>query len=209
MKLLVCILALYLPNQVCADETTLLELLAKLKQAGPTEFKYEEFHRVSKGKLNETSKGYLLLGSDGSLVKLQLEPNRQITTINNQGIHTWNAANKQHKNVEIPDSQAPDQVINVLHCLLNGHAEKLQASHAFATTQKGSHWVVQLIPKSEVLTSEAPVIQISGDQDAKKRTLVLLNNHGASTESRLTRTSVAKGLDYSVQRLIAEATNQK
>lgn len=205
MRCSLCLLLALLPMTVFGDEIELQALLERIRQTGSAEFHYEEIRKLELASSPWQGQGYMLSGADGSLVKEQLQPTRVIMAIAEGRMHYWDPEQKQRHTAPLGQSGQAAELITVFIAILQGHAEELKSSYDFVPEQHGKRWTLRLVPKSELSNEDAPTIEISGDEDAHKRQVLIRQPDGESTEYRMVKTSEGQQLDNSIQRLLLEA----
>jgi len=205
MKRVLCLLLALLPMVGLADEAGLADLLVRIRQSGFAEFRYEETRKLELASSPWQAQGYMLSGADGRLIKLQLQPKRIIMAIAGDRMYYWDPEQKQRHAAPLGQAGQATGQITVFRSILQGHAEELQPTYDFAPEKHGKRWVLRMTPKRQS-DEYAPSIEISGDEDERKRQVLIRQTDGESTEYRLIKTSEGPELEYSIQRLLLEAT---
>jgi len=205
MKHSLCLLLALLPMTTLGGEIELQALLARIRQSGSAEFRYEEIRKLELASSPWQGQGYMLSGANGSLVKQQLQPTRVIMAIAEGRMYYWDPELKQRHTAPLGQSGQAAELITVFIAILQGHAEELKSSYDFVPERHGKRWVLRLTPKTELSNEDAPTIEISGDEDEHKRQVLIRQPDGESTEYRMVKTSEGQQLDNSIQRLLLEA----
>jgi hypothetical protein len=196
-----CWLLAFLPMTGQADPTQPTDLLARIRQSGHAQFRYQETRQLELASTPWHGQGYMLSGADGSLVKLQLQPTRIIMAITQEHMYYWDPAQNQRHSAPLDYADPAAEQIKVFRSILQGQIEQLQANYDFSADNHSQHWTLRLTPKPEQADAEIPTIEISGDQDDQQRRISIRQADGESTEYRMLKTS--EGLDpkYSLQSL--------
>lgn len=205
MQRLLCILLL-LPMLVHADDAALSELLARIRQDGAAEFRYQETRTLELATAPWQGQGLMLSGADGSLVKLQQQPNRVIMAIAGSKMYYWDAGQNQ-RHVAALEPSGPAAQILVFRNLLQGRVDELRASYQLSAEQQNQHWMLRMTPKPDQ-ADDAATIEISGDQDADKRRLLIRQPDGDATEYRLEKSAQGQQSADAIQRLLVEAAGE-
>jgi len=208
MKRGLLLLLALLPVAGLADEAGLADLFGRIRQGGSAEFRYEETRTLELASSPVQASGYMLSGADGSLVKLQLLPKRVIMAISGGRMVYWDPEQKQRHAAPLGHAGPAAGQITVFRSILQGHAEELQPTYDFASERHGPRWTLRVSPKPGLSDGDAPSIEISGDENALKRHVLIRQPDGESTEYRLEKTAEGPRLDYSIQRLLLEAAGE-
>lgn len=190
-----------------ANDTALTEILARIHQDGAAEFRYQETRTLELATAPWQGQGLMLSSADGSLVKLQQQPNRVIMAIAADKMYYWDAAQNQ-RHVAPLEQTGPAAQILVFRNLLQGHADELRTSYDLNAEQHAQHWTLRMTPKADQADNNATTIEISGDQDPNQRQLLIRQPDGETTEYRLTKTSEGQESAASIQRLLLEAAGE-
>ena len=188
-----------------ADEREVTELMQRLQQPGATEFRYEETRHLDLLSSPWKGWGYMLSSSDGSLVKLQLSPQRVIMAISGGQMLYFDAQQKQRQAIPISYAGEAQRQIAAFRALLQGRREELQASYDLAVSHQDSRRTLKLNPKPAKKDEALPGIEVSFDQKDQKRQIVIREVDGEFTEYQMEKTSEGPSLEMSIQRLLQEA----
>ncbi|OAH99673.1 fatty acyl CoA synthetase [Methylomonas methanica] len=206
-RMLFFLLAL-LPISGLADEALLTELLARIRQTSQSQFRYEETRTLELATSPWHGQGYMLSGADGSLVKLQLKPTRLIMAIADQRMLYWDPQQNQRHSAALDSAGAAGEQIKVFRTILQGRTDELQTSYDIAAEKQGKQWTLRMTPKPELKADEIPAIEISGDDEDKQRRIIIKQADGESTEYRMQKATEAQQQEYSLQRLLLEASGE-
>jgi hypothetical protein len=193
-----------LPKVLAAGEGDWNEWLKRIHPDGAAEFRYEETRTLELASAPLRSSGYMLLGAEGSLVKLQVQPKRIVMAISAGRMLYWDAALKQRHAVPISQGGPVAQQIDVFRALLLGQVETLKPNFNFVAETHGKHWFVRMSPKPAAGDDEAPSVEVYGDQDLSKHTVLIRQPDGETTEYRMEKTSP----EHSLAGLLAEAAGE-
>jgi hypothetical protein len=203
-----CLLFALMPVAGLADEAGLADLLGRIRQSGPAEFRYEETRKLELASSLWQGQGYMLSGADGSLVKLQLLPKRVIMVIAEGRMYYWDPEQKQRHTAPLGHAGQASGQITVFRTILQGHAEELKPTYDFAPEKHGKRWTLRVTPKPGQSDEDGSSIEISGDENERKRQILIIQPDGESTEYRMEKTAEGQRLEYSIQRLLLEAAGE-
>lgn len=192
---------------VAAEQGDLSELIKRVRHSDSTEFRYEETRTLELAASPVQSSGYLLSGTDGRLVKLQLQPKRIIMAVVGEQMLYFDAEQKERHSMVISEAGAAAEQISVFRAMLQGQIEALKPRYEFSSEKHGKHWLVKVLPKPEA-GDEAPSLEFSGDEDRPRQKILIRLADGESTEYRMEKTAEGKQLDLSIQRLLTEASGE-
>lgn len=207
MKRCLCLLLALSPMAGFADEAGLADLLGRIRQAGPAEFRYEETRKLELASSPWHGEGYMLSGADGSLVKLQLLPKRVIMAIAEGRMLYWDSEQNQRHAAPLGHAGAAGEQITVFRSIMQGHAEELKPAYDLVPESHGKRWTLRLTPKPGQ-SVDAASVEISGDENLNKRQVFIRQSDGESTEYRLEKTAEGPRLEFSIQRLLLEAAGE-
>lgn len=197
-----------LPMAGLADEISLADLLAHIRQSGQAQFRYEETRTLELASSPWHGQGYMLSGADGSLIKLQLQPRRVIMAIADQRMVYWDPEQNQRHSAALGSAGPAGEQITMFRSILQGRAEELQASYDFVTEKQGKQWTLRMTPKPGSSDQAVSTVEISGDEDDKHRRILIRQADGESTEYQMFKASGAQEQEYSIQGLLLEAIGE-
>ncbi|MCQ8117835.1 LolA family protein [Methylomonas rosea] len=208
IKHVVFLLLALLPIAGLADDAVLAELLARIRQTGQAQFSYEETRILELAAEPWHGQGVMLSAADGSLVKLQLQPTRVIMAITDQRMLYWDPQQNQRHSAGLDSAGPAGAQIKVFRTILQGRTEDLQMSYDIAAEKQGKQWILRLTPKPELTAEDSPSIEISGDDKDEQRRILIKQADGESTEYRMQKATTAQQQEYSLQRLLREASGE-
>lgn len=208
MKQWFFLLLLFVPMLGGADDSKLTELLARIRQTGPAQYQYQETRQLELATSPWQGQGIMLTDSNGSLVKLQLQPTRVIMAITNDSMIYWDPDQDQRHTMPIDYAGPAAAQILVFRSILQGRAEELQASYDFVAEQHDTRWTLRLTPKVEPSDDHTAAIEISGDAEDRQRRIVIRQTDGESTEYHIDKALPKQAEAYSIPQLLQEAAGE-
>jgi hypothetical protein len=206
MKHRLYLLLALLPMTVFGGELELQDLLGRIRQNGSAEFHYEETRQLELATSPWQGQGNMLSGANGSLVKQQLQPTQAIMAIAEGQMYYWDPEQQQRHTSPLGQSGQAAELITVFIAILQGSADELKLKYDFASEQQGEQWTLRLTPKPGANNEDgASIIEISGDEDGRKRQVLIRQPDGESTEYRMVKTAEGQQVDDAIQRLLLEA----
>lgn len=199
-------LLLLLPMFTLADDAALSQVLVRMRHSGADKYQYQETRHMELLEVPMQTEGYMLTDAEGTLVKLQLQPNRVIMAIAGQTMFYWDPAQQQRHSAPLSYGGAAAQQIEIFRSILQGRIEELQASYDFAAENQDKQWRLQLIPKPDEADGDAPSISISGDSDDKQRQIVIRQTDGEYTEYLIGKIADEQAGEYTISSLLREVT---
>jgi hypothetical protein len=188
-----------------ADEADLAELLGRIRHNGSAEFNYQETRKLELAVNPWHGQGMMLSGADGSLIKLQLQPKRVIMVSTPQRLYYWDPQQKQRHSAAVGQAGAAGAQIGLFRSVLQGHAADLQASYDFVPQLHDKTWRLWIAPKPGLNSEDAPTIEISGDENADKRQVIISQPDGEATEYQMLKVAEGPEVDKSIRQLLLEA----
>ena len=196
------LLTLLWPLAALADEA-LPQVLARLRQDGEGKFRYQETRTLELATAPWQGQGYMLTDGKGSLVKLQLAPQRVIMAVSQQRLYYYDPSLQQRHELPLDYADPAAGQIVVFRSLLQGRSEDFQADYAFAAKQHDGFWRLTLTPKTGHET--AARIEIAGDDRVRSRQITILQADGDSTVYRIEPLPVPQAASVSIDGLLREA----
>ncbi|WP_240618003.1 outer membrane lipoprotein carrier protein LolA [Methylomonas sp. Kb3] len=197
-----------LPMFGWADDAVLSELLTRIRQTGQAQFQYEETRVLELADAPWHGQGVMLSGTDGSLVKLQLQPARVIMAITEQRMLYWDPQQNQRHSAALDSAGPAGEQIKVFRSILQGRTEDLQLNYAITAAKQGQQWSLLLTPKTELSGDDLPSIEIAGDDQDQQRRISIKQPDGESTEYRMHKATAAQQQGYSLPSLLREASGE-
>ena len=202
------LLLLLLPCMTSADPAPWSLLQDRFRQPGAAEFRYEETHTLELMAAPWHGQGYMLSAADGSLVKLQLAPQRVIMAISGGRMYYFDAEQRQRRSASLSYAGQAQEQIAAFRAILQGQVDELRALYDLSAIKHGENWKLRLAAKTKPSGSALESIEISGGTDERKRQILIRQADGESTEYRLEKTGEGQSLEFSVQRLLQEAAGE-
>lgn len=199
-------LALLFPLATLAGETEALSLLQELRPAGgAAEFRYEETRVLELVAEPWHGWGYLFSSADGSLVKLQMFPQRAVMAISGGQMLYYDREHNQRRSAPLGFAGAAQRQITAFRSILQGRIDELRGLYEFDAERKDGRWRLRLTPKAGQAVA---AIEMSGEDRGPRRTLRVREADGESSEYRLEQTGAGAALELTIQRLLLEAAGE-
>lgn len=197
-------LLLILPFASLAEDRILADVLARLHEQGGAKYRYQEIRRLELLDAPVQAQGYMLTDDLGTLVKLQLQPNRVIMAIAGQSMYYWDPAQNRRHSAPLSQGGAAAQQIAVFRSVLQGRIEDLQPVYDFVAETHGKQWTLRLTPKQDRGDASSPRITISGDTKDQHRSIVIEQADGESSEYSISQ--AADDTEHNISALLREVT---
>jgi hypothetical protein len=194
-----------IPISGICDDSKLDQVLGHFARDQQGVFNYQETRHLELVSTPWHGEGLMLTASDGSLVKLQLQPERIIMAISGDNLYYWHPAQNQRHNMPISFGEDAARQILIFRQILQGQLSSLQQQYDLTADSDGQHWTLQLRPKpsTEQLIS---AISISGNQ--QQRQIVIQQSDGESSEYRIEKADPQITAQYSISQLLQEASGE-
>lgn len=199
-------LFLLLPLTALAGEPEAIALLRDLRPAdGAAEFRYEETRVLELVAEPWHGSGFLLSGADGSLVKLQLSPQRVVMAVADGRMWYYDPAKDERHNASLDSDGAVQRQISAFRAILQGRAEELRTLYRLDAERKQGRWTLRLAGKE---ADAVAAIEMSGEDRGPHRTLRIHDADGESTDYRLEKTAGGEAVETKLRGLLREATGE-
>jgi len=189
-------------NQVTGQWSELLEL----KQT--SSFRYQETRYLQLLDQPWQGGGLLLASKDGTLVKLQMRPQRKIMAITPGEMIYFDSETGERHRMPLSASNPMARQALIFQELLQGNPDKISADYDLVFQQKTSSWLLRLKPKpvaSVIIFSE---IIMRGNTNDTSRSITLNEQGGDKTVMTMHVLETGPQLEYMIERLLREATGQ-
>lgn len=193
---------------VFADDGKLSEVLARLRQSGQASFQYKETRELELAASPWQAQGIMLTDQAGTLVKLQLQPNRVVMAVSGDSLYYWDAAQNQRHSMPIGYADQAAEQILIFRNILQGRIQELQAGYELTADIQNQHWSLHLQAKPGQAGENAPSIDISGDADPDKRQILIRQADGETTEYRIETADARQTAAYTIPQLLQEAAGE-
>lgn len=202
---LVLLLLAGLTPTALADDANLTEILARIRRDGAAEFRYQETRTLELASAPWHGEGLMLSGNDGSLIKLQQQPNRVVMAIAGDKMYYWDPA-QQQRHVAPLESEGPAGQIVLFRKLLQGKIDELRADYDMKAEQHQQQWTLRLTPKAGA--DDAFSIEISGDQNPDRRRLLIRQADDESSDYQLQLSHDNPDPSATIKQLLTEAAGE-
>jgi len=205
MKLFLYALMATFPLFGACDEATLKQVLAHVAQDQQGVFNYQETRQLELATSPIETQGMMLTDSDGSLVKLQLKPERVIMAISGDALYYWNPAQNQRHQMPVSAGEDATQQILIFRQLLQGRLDELQQQFQLDAESDDQGWTLRLQPKQ---ADESLIAAITVSGNSSGRHMIIRQSDGDSSEYRITPSAPQTAQHYRISTLLQEAAGE-
>lgn len=205
MKLFLCALIALIPVFGVCDEAKVKEVLAHFVQDQQGVFKYQETRQLELATSPIETQGLMLTDNKGSLVKLQLKPERIIMAISGDALHYWNPAQNQRHQMPVSAGEDAAQQILLFRQLLQGRFDELQQHFQLEAESDDKGWTLRLQPKQ---ADESLIAAITVSGNSSGRHMIIRQSDGDSSEYRITPSDPQTAQNYRISALLQEAAGE-
>jgi len=178
----------------------------RLKLSEPVQLSYKETRTLALLAQPWRGRGYLLADPQGTLVKLQLSPQRVIMAATPRELLYFDPASGERYRLPLPAPPPQAEGILVLQQLLRGDLESIRRRYRVDYEEDEQGWRLKLAP----LSDDSPYRQVllRGDAQGKRQVLVVIEQDGDRTVTEMTVDERGSQLSYTIARLLQEALGQ-
>ena len=183
-----------------------LSELISLKQT--TSFRYQETRSLELLDQPWQGSGLMLASTDGTLIKLQMMPQRKIMAITPGEMIYFDSENKERHRLPLSVPHPMTRQALIFLELFQGKSEKILTDYDLHVSTTKASWYIRLKPK---LTAESAVfkdITMSGNVNNSTRLITLSEKTGDSSTIALTELEQGPQLEFMIERLLREAVGQ-
>jgi len=185
------------------------ELLARFWQTAPLEFRYTETRRLELMAEPWKGSGYLFSAPDGTLVKLQIAPERLIMAIVGDTMVYYESATRRRQSAPLSYAGPMAEQIRTFRAILQGRGAELETGFDMLSRGEGERWSLTMRGKTPVEDTAAPVrIEISGTHDGRRRHIRIHDASGDETEYAMEQSRAGSVLELPIRQLVSEATGK-
>jgi choline dehydrogenase-like flavoprotein len=183
-------------------------VLESFRQTAAAEYRYEETRTLEMMAAPWKGSGYLFSSPDGTLIKLQLAPEKVIMAISGDRMLYYDAAHGERQSASLSFAGPMAEQIGTFRAILQGRAEELKAAYDIRSEIHGKHWTLRLTAKERDGDEPGLAVEISGDTDQPRRHIAIQQPDGEKAVYVMEKTGEGKQLEAPMQRLLSEATEE-
>jgi hypothetical protein len=205
---LMLIPALLMPAMGFPEPPDTLNVLESFRQTAAAEYRYEETRTLEMMAAPWKGSGYLFSSPDGTLIKLQLSPDKAVMAISGDRMLYYDAAHGQRQSAPLSFAGPMAEQIGTFRAILQGRAEELMSAYDIRSEIRGKHWKLRLTAKEYGDGEPGLAVEISGDAAQLRRHIAIQQPDGEKTEYVMEKTGEGKHLEKPIQRLLSEALGE-
>ncbi len=193
-------LILWLPAALATDPTERLQITQ------PVQFRYEETRTLALMAQPWRSSGFMLVDPGGTLVKLQLAPERIIMIAAPDELLYHDPGRGERRRLPLPAAVPQVEGIVLLKHLLKGEFEPIRRQYHLDYRKSKAGWQLDLTPKDP---ESAPFRAIGLRADSeRRRVLEIVERDGDRSTTELILDEQGDQLRFTIARLRQEASGE-
>ena len=149
--------------------------------------------------------GLLIASTDGTLVKLQMRPERIIMAITIDEMIYFNSATNEKHRLALSTPHPMVQQALIFKDLLQGREDRINTQFAVDYQHNADEWSLVFSPKPAVTNMSYQQILMQGTNADHKRHILLKEASGDSTTLILQLLESGEQLEFMIERLLREA----
>jgi hypothetical protein len=189
-----------------APDKNIAKILDHFRQTAAAGYQYQEVRALELVDAPWHGAGLLFSGADGTLIKLQLSPERIIMAITASRMYYYHAAQGQRYSAPLDFTAPMLAQIGTFRAILQGRADELYANYAVAVEQHGSRWKLHLAGKTP--DNAGLKLEVSGDDVKAQCKLLMQQADDEKTEYVIEPATARQLTGLSQARLLAEAAGE-
>ncbi len=206
-KLLVNIGLLCIPLTLCAAET-LDSVIARLAHQDSVQIRYWEVRHLALMSEPWKGTGYFYAKPPGHLVKLQLQPSREVMAISDDYMWYFSAENNIRLHASIDDMEATGREVATFQALLNGDLSRLRSVFALHFDSDDRRWTIDLQALPNNSSKLLPEIAVSGPVGGRIERILLTKPDGDFDEIRLGESQRGETVANTIDALLLEVRGE-
>ncbi len=180
---------------------------SRLKLSEPVQMRYRETRILTLLAQPWQGRGYLLADVDGTLVKLQLSPQRVIMIATPDQLLYYDSSSGERHRVPLPAPVPQAEGIVLLQQLLRGDLEPVRRDYRIEYFETGQGWELKLVPKASI-SAAFKEVTLTGDLEGHRQVLEMTEQDGDRTITEMTLDDRGAKLAYTIARLLREAEGE-
>ncbi len=179
----------------------------RFKLSEPVQMRYQETRTLALLSEPWKGSGYLLADPSGTMVKLQLSPQRVIMVATPSRLLYFDSSSGERHRIRLPTSMPQAEGIVLLRQLLQGNFQPIRGHYHIEYVEEGKNWSLQLLPKDP---ESAPFRKVSmhGDLEGNRQVLEIVERDGDRSVTRMVLDARGDKLTYTIARLVQEAAGE-
>ncbi|MEE9345462.1 MAG: LolA-related protein [Methylococcales bacterium] len=173
-----------------------------------TSFRYQETRHLELLDSPWQGGGLLLASKDGTLVKLQMRPERKIMAITPGEMIYFDSETEERRRLPLSTPHPMTRQAIIFQELLQGRLDKISTDYDITFQKTAPDWTLTLTPKA---THEKPVfteIIMHGSVVSATRNIHLTESGGDSSDLAMQLLDTGSQLEFMIERLLREAIGQ-
>ncbi|BCX80851.1 hypothetical protein MIT9_P0429 [Methylomarinovum caldicuralii] len=189
---------------LCVSPVWAGDLAAKLALDQPRQFRYQETRHLALLAKPWRGSGFMIADPDGTLVKLQLLPERLVLIATPEELLYYDPVASERRRLALPSSLPQVQGIVLLQHLLRGDLEAVSREFNLEEQETETGWRLVLTPKRP----DSPFRRVILGEDDKGRYLTVEERDGDCSLTRLTPDEAGARLKVRIARLLQQAKGE-
>ncbi|QSA98865.1 outer membrane lipoprotein carrier protein LolA [Methylococcus sp. EFPC2] len=204
--LLALLLSFGLPGTGSCEAPSAEDLLARFAQSAPLEFRYRETRKLELMDRPWKGSGYLYSTPEGTLVKLQIEPERLIMAIAGDSLYYYDSASLRRQSAALSQAGPMGEQIKAFRAIVQGRSQELAPLYSLRSDNQAGRWRLALATKAPAQGGAPARIEISGDEKRKSRRQVhIVQADGEETDYAMEQGRAGPEIELAIRRLLSEA----
>ena len=173
-----------------------------------TSFRYAETRNLEMLDAPWQGGGLLLASKDGTLVKLQMQPQRKVMAITPGEMIYFDSETEERRRLPLGTPHPMTRQALIFQELLQGRMDRISTDYDMVFQKTTPNWTLTLKPKA---THEQPVfleIIMRGSADNATRNIFLRESTGDSSSLNMQLLDTGPQLEFMIERLLREAIGQ-
>ncbi len=187
---------------VCAADPA-----ARLRLTEPVQLRYQETRSLALLSHPWQGSGYLLADPEGTLVKLQLSPERVIMIATPKELLYYASDSGERHRVSLPVPVPQLEGIILMQQLLRGELDPIRRRYRLDYREDKQGWALELTPRNPE-TAPFSKVSLRGDLQGQRQVLEITEQDGDHTVTEMTLDDRGARLTYTIARLVREAAGE-
>jgi hypothetical protein len=152
--------------------------------------------------------GYLFSTPDGTLVKLQIAPERLIMAIVGDSMYYYDSSSQRRQSAPLSYAGPMADQIMMFRAIIQGRSAELAPGYDIRAEARDAGWALTLNGKAQATGVTPARMEITGEENGRRRHIRIQQADGDETEYVMQQNRDGSILELPIRQLIAEATGR-
>lgn len=184
---------------------SLADVMSRMSAHGIVQIAYRETRFLELLDKPWQGSGYFYANPPDYLIKLQLQPTREVMAINGDRMLYYNAVNQARHSGVIRDDNPSGVQVETFRAIVSGDQDRLESVYDLDFNLQPKEWRLSLIPSQRSNSMGLPEFLVTGRQGGVAETIEIRQTDGDHSQIVLGKVSQGNAVTETIDRLLDEA----